>query len=418
VTDFLRILFIVPYAPTLIRTRPYNLVRFLARRGHRITLATLWEHEDERAFLGRLAQEEGIQVLAAPLGVVRKLGNLTTGLFTHEPLQARYCWSSGFARRLEKTVREGEFDVIHVEHLRGVRYALHLQSQFSHANPKSLPPIVWDSVDSITHLFEQASQQSQSLKGRVMTKVELGRTRRYETWLLGQFQHVLVTSPKDKAAFQSLIFNHQSAPITVLPNGVDLRYFYPDDSLRKPATLVFSGKMSYHANVTAAVFLVKEIMPRVWRRRPDVQVQIVGKDPTREVQALASGEPRVTVTGLVPDIRPYLRQAALAVSPIRYGAGIQNKVLEAMACGAPVIASSLAISALAVTPGQELLVADDPDDFAQQILRLLETPSLRERLSRSGRAYVEAHHDWGVIVANLEAIYRTVMNSNGSPHDD
>ncbi len=428
----MNILFIVPYVPTLIRTRPYNLVRFLARRGHRITLATLWEDADEREFLRGLAHDEGLQVLAAPLGTGRKVSNLALGLFSSEPIQARYCWSYSFAQRLTRAVQERDFDVIHVEHLRGVRYALHLQSSI--ANPKSQilnrksqirnpkseipnppcsPPIVWDAVDSITHLFEQAAQQSQSLKGRVMTKMELGRTRRYETWLLGQFQRILVTSPKDKAAFERLL---PQSPVTVLPNGVDLSYFSPDGSLRKPATIVFSGKMSYHANVTAAVYLVREIMPLVWRRRPDVRVEIVGKDPTREVQALAAGEPRVTVTGLVPDIRPYLRRATLAVSPIRYGAGIQNKVLEAMACGAPVVASSLAVSALAVQPGEDLLVADDPAAFTGHILRIIETPSLQARLSKAGRAYVEAHHDWGVIVTNLEDNYRALgQNRSVSP---
>ncbi len=403
----MRILFLVPYAPTLIRTRPYNLLRFLARRGHRITLATLWENEDEWAFVQVLGKEEGIRILAEPLGSGRKLLNLTAGAFSRAPIQARFCWHPALARAVQAAVQENAFDVVHVEHLRGVRYALHLQEAIP--DDSARPPIVWDSVDSITYLFEQAAQQSQSLKGRMMTAMELGRTRRYETWLLTRFPQVLVTSPRDKAAFQSLLDHQAAASITVLPNGVDLHYFSPDSFLRKPATIVFSGKMSYHANVTAAVYLVREIMPLVWRRRPDVRVEIVGKDPAREVQALASGEPRVTVTGFVADLRPYLRQATVAVSPIRYGAGIQNKVLEAMACGAPVIASSLAVSALAVEPDRDLVIADHPLAFAKAILQVIESPSLQRRLGEAGRAYVETHHDWAKIVARLEAIYQGLL---------
>ena len=403
----MHILFLVPYAPTLIRTRPYNLLRFLARRGHDITLATLWENEDERAFLQELRDEEGMRILAHPLGSGRKLLNLAAGAFSRAPIQARFCWHPTLARAVQAAVQENAFDVVHVEHLRGVRYALHLQEAIP--DDSARPPIVWDSVDSITYLFEQAAQQSQSLKGRMMTAMELGRTRRYETWLLTRFPQVLVTSPRDKAAFQSLLHHQAAASITVLPNGVDLHYFSPDGSPRKPATIVFSGKMSYHANVTAALYLVREIMPRVWQRRPDVRVEIVGKDPAREVQALASGEPRVTVTGFVADLRPYLRRATVAVSPMRYGAGIQNKVLEAMACGAPVIATSLAVSALAVEPDQDLLLADHPSAFARGILQVIESPSLQRRLGAAGRAYVEANHDWAKIVTRLEAIYEGLL---------
>ena len=120
--------------------------------------------------------------------------------------------------------------------------------------------------------------------------------------------------------------------ITVLPNGVDLDYFCPSPEPRRPATVVISGKMSYHANVTAALHLVEGIMPLVWRERPGVKVTIVGANPPRPIRQLAQRFPgQVEVTGTVPDVRPYLRRASLAAAPVPYGAGIQNKVLEAMA---------------------------------------------------------------------------------------
>ena len=397
-----RILFVVPYVPTLIRVRPYNLVRYLARHGHRLTLATLWETDDERRALAEFESLD-VEVIAAPLTRNRKLLNLAMALPTAHPLQANFCWQPELAARLDGLVAARDFDAIHVEHLRGSRYALHLKRKTQNAKHKI--PVVWDSVDSITHLFEQAAKQSQSAKGKLMTSFELPRTRRSEGWLAAQFDRVLVTSPTDRAALEALSPHH--APIIVLPNGVDLDYFRPcDDVPREPDALVFSGKMSYHANVTAALHLVNDIMPRVWSRKPHTRLWIVGKDPTEEVRALAMRYPeRVKVTGAVPDMRAYLRQSTVAVVPVVYGAGIQNKVLEAMACATPVVTSARTVASL--QPGYEdaALVADGAEAFAHHVLRLLDEPHLRERLGNAGRRYVEAHHDWNVIVDRLAGIY-------------
>jgi sugar transferase (PEP-CTERM/EpsH1 system associated) len=397
-----RILFVVPYVPTLIRVRPYNLVRYLARHGHRLTLATLWETDDERRALAEFESLD-VEVIAAPLTRNRKLLNLAMALPTAHPLQANFCWQPELAARLDGLVAARDFDAIHVEHLRGSRYALHLKRKTQNAKHKI--PVVWDSVDSITHLFEQAAKQSQSAKGKLMTSFELPRTRRSERWLAAQFDRVLVTSPTDRAALEALSPHH--APIIVLPNGVDLDYFRPcDDVPREPDALVFSGKMSYHANVTAALHLVNDIMPRVWSRKPHTRLWIVGKDPTEEVRALAMRYPeRVKVTGAVPDMRAYLRQSTVAVVPVVYGAGIQNKVLEAMACATPVVTSARTVASL--QPGYEdaVLVADGAEAFAHHVLRLLDEPHLRERLGNAGRRYVEAHHDWNVIVDRLAGIY-------------
>jgi glycosyltransferase involved in cell wall biosynthesis len=197
--------------------------------------------------------------------------------------------------------------------------------------------------------------------------------------------------------------------ITVLPNGVDLSYFAPDDTPRDPATVLFSGKMSYHANITAALHLVYDIMPLVWKERPEVKVIIAGKDPPSEIRNPKSEIRNATVTGTVPDLRPYLRSAAVAAAPVPYGAGIQNKVLEAMACAAPVVASRQAVSALGAADGEHLLVADDAEAFAYHILAVLGDRSLAQRLGLAGRRYVEAHHDWNEIAKRLEAIYQEVQ---------
>jgi polysaccharide biosynthesis protein PslH len=391
--------------PTPIRTRSYNLLRVLAQRGHNVTLATVWENENELTELERWRQF-GVKVAAQPLGFFQALVNTTLALPTHTPLQARYCWQPALARKVGQLLKNNAYDAVHVEHLRGSPYALYLQAL------KPACPVIWDAVDCISLLFERAAGSSRSLFGRWMTRFELPRTRRYEGWLVRQFPRVLVTAEGDKAALEKLSTNsyqlsvNSSKPeISVLPNGVDLEYFQPGEGPRKTDTIVLTGKMSYHANITAAVWLVNAVMPHVWSKRPDVKVQIVGSAPTEAVRALEKRYPdRVEVTGMVPDLRPYLQTATLAVAPIRYGVGIQNKVLEAMACGAPVVATAQAVSALRARLGEELLAADREEDFAVAVLQLLGDENLRDRLGQAGRIYVEEYHDWEKIAGLLEDI--------------
>lgn len=405
----MKILYIVPYTPNQIRVRPYSLLRELNRQGHEIVLATLYSSAQDQADLAALAQQ-GIDVIAHPLSSWRSLTNALLALPSVQPLQATYCWQPSLAAAINARLATEHFDVVHVEHLRGAIYGLQIK--------QPALPVVWDSVDSISHLFAQAAQSSRSLKGRLMTALELKRTQQHEAWLLRQFERVLVTSKHDRNALLGLPSPAGAAPLAadhvrVLPNGVDLDYFAPNQGERETASLVFSGKMSYHANITAAIFLIEDMMPRVWAKRPDVKVYLVGKDPTAEVRRLArqatATHGEVIVTGTVPDLRPYLQRAAVAVAPIAYGAGIQNKVLEAMACAAPVVTTPQAVSALDLGEEEGVLVADNAVGLAENALALLADAERRHRLGQAGREYVSRRHNWSKIVADLVEVYADSM---------
>ncbi|HUM68800.1 MAG TPA: glycosyltransferase, partial [Chloroflexota bacterium] len=188
-------------------------------------------------------------------------------------------------------------------------------------------------------------------------------------------------------------------------------YFQPNPAIPTDAnTLVVTGKMSYHANISMSLHLVHDIMPRVWQQNPAVKLLVVGKDPTPEIAEL-NQHPAITVTGTVPDIPPYLHQATLAVAPITYNAGIQNKILEAMACGTAVVTTSQAISSLNIQPKQEIAIADTPEDFSQAILKLLRDEQTRQEMAKAGYTYVRNHHNWETIAHNLESIYLETMHA-------
>jgi glycosyltransferase involved in cell wall biosynthesis len=279
-------------------------------------------------------------------------------------------------------------------------------------------PIVFDSVDSISLLFELTRRSGPNWRSRLVAKVDLGRTRRYESHLLERYPRVLVTSSRDKEALVQLSTRKDmDSRFVVLPNGVDLDYFSPlEDVPRDPATLIFTGKMSYHANVAAALDLATQVMPHVWASRSDARLIIAGKDPAPELLALAT-EPRITVTGTVPDLRPYIAQASVAVSPIRYGVGIQNKLLEAMAMATPVVSTSQATAALQLEPGRDLLVADTPQAIAEAVMTLLADETLCQGIGQAGRRYVQTYHDWKTAAERLEKVYREVVAEAGLEKD-
>jgi len=399
----MNVLFISPYVPNMIRVRPYNFIRHLSKRGNRITLVTLWTDSEEKKSINDISKYCD-QVFAYELRKVRSYWNCVKAVLSPAPLQSAYCWQPAAAHQLARKIHGDEYDVIHIEHMRGARYGLSLMDEM---NGREYPPIIWDSVDSISHLFRQAASKSQTTFSRFITAFELGRTEAYESKLLRLFQHVLVTSQLDRDAFLALPGGDSlQSHISVVENGVDLNYFCPDKTIqRDERTLVVSGKLSYHANINMVLHLVHQIMPHVWDEMPDVKLVIVGKDPPPKITAL-SERPEIFVTGTVEDVRPYLRRAAIAVAPIVYGAGIQNKVLEAMACGTPVVSTSLAAKALSVYPGRDIQIEDDPRSFARTVLRLLNDPSARDEIGAAGREYVEKNHNWDTITSKLELIYK------------
>jgi glycosyltransferase involved in cell wall biosynthesis len=402
----LNILFVSPYVPNEIRVRPYNWIRHLAKRGHKITLLTVCTSDDDRQALEDLSAYCA-HIKQGNLPTWRSMINCLRALPTREPLQAVYSWDQNLADDLFDLATSsndaGKFDVIHIEHLRGARYGVDLIAR--NGPNKSPLPIIWDSVDSISLLFRQAMIESNSFFSREITRFELGRTEEYEGKLVNEFDRVLVTSNNDKQALLSLgSRDADESLVEVLPNGVDLEYFTPVDNVnREDQTIVLIGKMSYHANVSMVVGFMEEVMPHVWESRPEAQVWIVGKDPSPRIQSFAQNN-KVTVTGMVPDIRPYLNKATISASPVNYGVGIQNKVLEAMACATPVIASKRAVSALSVEHGKEIILAEGPVDR-------------REMIGISGRRYVEEEHDWANCAARLEEIYTQAIKQRKPTYD-
>jgi sugar transferase (PEP-CTERM/EpsH1 system associated) len=408
----MRILFVTPYPPSRIRVRGYGFLTEL-QREHEVTVMTQCVSEQELVDANAL-RNQGYKVVVVRESKRQAALRSGRALLSTMPLQVAYARSALFAHAIQQLTSQYTFDVVHVEHLRGIAS----MEKFIRKQP-----LVWDAVDCISLLCKHTKVAGPSLKVRMVARLEYGRTLRYEGELLTQLRHVVVTSERDRQAMielyrtrtGNLVSSNDAldVEVSVLPNGVDLDYFHPVQQERRRFNIVFSGKMSYHANVATALYLYQQIMPFIWQQLPEATLTIVGSKPPQAIQLLAR-DPRVEVTGYVHDMRPYIWRAEVMLSPMVYSVGIQNKVLEAMALGTPVVVAAQAAEALEAYPGQDLLVAESAHEFVNQTLRLLHDPQLQATLSQGGRRYVEEQHNWGVVTERLIDVYqRAIANHKG-----
>jgi glycosyltransferase involved in cell wall biosynthesis len=227
--------------------------------------------------------------------------------------------------------------------------------------------------------------------------------RAYERFMFAPYRRTVVVSEADRDELRAL---NPALNVTVIPNGVDLRQFTPDNrEAREPYTLLFTGNYEYAPNVDAALRLGREVLPAVRAHLPAARLWLVGNAPPPELLALA--DEAITVTGRVPDVRPYLARAAVFVSALRFGAGIKNKVLEAMAMGCPVVATPLSVDGIAARDGHEAVIAP-LEGIAPAVVRLLGDAPLRETLAVNGRALIEARYSWGRVAAMYETLYEEI----------
>jgi len=228
-----------------------------------------------------------------------------------------------------------------------------------------------------------------------------GRTlHAFEKELAHAVDENVFCTPLEERIFQERI---PGAPSTVIRNGVDLVHYRPPEEAREPDLLVFVGVMNYYPNVEGIAWFCRSILPEVQRRQPGVRLAIVGSHPTAEVQELGR-LPGVTVTGFVDDPRDWLRRAAVSVAPLRIARGIQNKVLEAMAMGLPVVGTRSATQGVDGQAGRDYLVAETAEEQVEAVCGLLRQPERARELGRGARAFVEANYDWEVCLRPVDAI--------------
>ncbi|MGH7278663.1 MAG: TIGR03087 family PEP-CTERM/XrtA system glycosyltransferase [Candidatus Rokuibacteriota bacterium] len=378
----------IPYPPrTGEKLRAFHVARHLAHH-HDLTLAFLVDEPGAEHHIDELRDHIPELVHARVHRSSKKMAALL-GLIGGGSATMTYFGSAGLHRAIDTRLRVGSFDLIYA----------YSSSMFQYVPAASRIRLVMDFVDVDSEKWLQYSRTLPATT-RWIYRLEGRRLRRHEIAAAGAASRCLVVTRHEEEILRSLA---PFAPTTVIPNGVDLEYFVPAPEPSDEPTIVFTGAMDYFPNVDAVTYFTREIFPEVRRSVPHARFQIVGKNPVPAVRRLAAA-PGVDVTGSVPDVRPFLQRASIAVAPLRVAQGVQNKILEAMAMGLPVVASSKAHQGLDAARGRDLLVEDDAMAFAEAVNRLLTTPGLRRRLGAAGRAFIGANHTWPAALARLDDV--------------
>ena len=382
----------LPYPPNKgDKVRSFHLMKHLAKR-HKLYLGTFIDDPADEAYL------DEVRGYCADLHVARlsprraKLRSLQ-GLLSGEALSLPYYRDAGLRDWVERTCETQAID-----------QAVVFSSVMADYVPDSLRlPLLVDFVDMDSAKWTQyAGTHRWPLSW--LYRREGARLLDFERAVAARAKHGFFVTAAERELFL------KAAPecvgrIDAMGNGVDAEFFSPDPALRSPyrdgeIPVVFTGAMDYWPNVDAAVWFAGEVLPRLRQQQPEVRFTIVGRSPDPAVQALA-GE-SVVVTGTVDDVRPYLAHAAVVVAPLRIARGIQNKVLEAMAMARPVVASTACAGPIAATLGEELLAAENPDDYIRAIAMLLADPAHADNIGRAARRRVLGHYSWDAHLALID----------------
>ncbi|MBI2527076.1 MAG: TIGR03087 family PEP-CTERM/XrtA system glycosyltransferase [Candidatus Rokubacteria bacterium] len=387
----MKILFVchrLPFPPSRGgKIRPFNIIRHLSRR-HEVTVASLARSAEE-ARAGRGLEQHCARLLVETVSVPAALARMLARLPTPAPSSMGYFHSPSLSRRIRQAVPDTRFDLVFVHCAFVAPYVADL-----HGMPKILDFGDMDSQKWLT--YARVRRFPLSLGYRL----EGLKLQAAERRLAAQFDLCTCTT---QAELDTLKGYGIAAATGWFPNGVDTEYFQPTTAPYDPDRISFIGRMDYYPNQECMVDFCRTTWPLIRARRPATTLCIVGAAPSREILGLGR-LPGVTVTGSVPDVRPFAHASAATVAPLRIARGTQNKILEAMAMGIPTVTSPVAARGVDAEPGRHLVTASTPEEYAAALLRLMAQPAERLALGAAARARVLSHHGWARSMEMLDGL--------------
>jgi len=390
------------------KIRSYNILRHLAR-NHEVTLLSYYGGQRDSEYEGEIQRElRGAQTIytAAPdAQFIAQSVNYLSRLFQSAPFAVSKFTHAEVQRAVASWLSGNKFDVAVCDFLSASRnFPDHLATPtvlFQH----NVESVLWRRM---------ASTESNPVK-RVAYQLEAQKMWRYERRALGKFHHVIAVSENDR---QQMLGMDSACDVSVVPTGVDTqKYGVAPPASASPPRIVFTGSMDWEPNIDAVAYFCQEVFPMVRAEFPSAVFQIVGRNPHSRVQQLASHS--VEVTGTVPSVGEYLRDATVVVVPLRIGGGTRLKIYEAMAMGKAMVSTSIGAEGLDVRSGRDLILADDATTFAQAITLLLRDPAPRRRYEEAA-AQLAAQYDWSNIEQHFAKILREVSRKaaqSGRSHD-
>jgi polysaccharide biosynthesis protein PslH len=386
------------------KIRSYHLAKTLAQR-HELSLFTFYQpfaddpHSELRAFFK--------DVVVVPLEPPAKKGFAEYAAYGRNLLSTRPYSATKFcqphvAKELLRHLQEHKYDAIICDFL-----------LTGDVMPWDFPvPKVLFTHNVEAQIWKRHFQVAGNPIWKAVCYREFLMMSRMEERYLKLADHVLAVSEWDRTLFSSTI---DPGKISVIATGVDVAYFRPQPELEQRNALVFTGSMDWMPNEDGIFYFVEKVMPRVWTEMPDATLWVVGRRPTEKLTRLEEREPRVKVTGTVPDIRPYLAKGSVYVVPLFVGGGTRLKIFEAMAMGKAVLSTTIGAEGLPVTQGKDIVLADQPEDLARQTVRLLRNEGDRRALGGAARRLVEESFSWTSVGKHLSEVMERVAKTSRQP---
>jgi sugar transferase (PEP-CTERM/EpsH1 system associated) len=367
-----------PYPPARGgKIRPFNIIRHLGGYAD-VTVASLVRSAEERS-AGEGLAAHCRQVIAEPISQATANLRMVGRLPTAQPSSFGNFWSPALATRIGRELASGSYDLVFAHCSSAAPYVA--------AHGGCAKVLDFGDMDSEKWAMYASQRRFPLSAGYWLESVKL---RRVERDLAARFDLCTATTA---AEHDSLLGLGTARRTGWFPNGVDAVYFQPSGAAYDPDLVVFSGRMDYFPNQQAVERFCDDVLPLIREHRPAARLVVVGAEPPASIRRLGE-RPGITVTGTVPDVRPHVQRAAVSVAPLEVARGTQNKILESMAMGVPVVCTPLAARGVDAVAGEHLLTAGSPRQCADAVLRLLGDPGERAALARRARERVLSHHSW------------------------
>lgn len=391
-----------PYPPDNgARLRVYNLLKQFSSK-HQVTLVAFSRESRDANYLDSLKPYcQEVHLLPGRVFHRHSL-KAWMGFLSSKPRAVVDAYDPKAAARIQRIASNGQFDVVVAFEVgAAVGIAPYVVAI------KGIPALLEDLESAV--LKEQFTVQ-RSAWGRVRYGMTWWKMQRFTARILRRFEACTVASVQERATLLEIVPDYQG--VEIVPNGIDIKLYEGNYGLPEPDTLIFTGALTYEANFDAMRFFLGEVFPLLKTHRPSLKLHITGSTEGVPVDRLplAAG---VTFTGYADDIRPLVARSQVCVVPMRIGGGTRLKILEAMALGVPVVSTNKGAEGLEVVPGQDLLIADEPAEFAEAVVSLLEDHRMRGILSRNGRNLVRARYDWETIGRQYEVILCQLASGRG-----
>ncbi len=381
----------------------YSLEHLAGKHGHQVTLAAFKLRGKSYPDLSQHARVETVELARRPgfgapgviLKSIPRILNMSSGL----PAFTRYGYSSEMDTRVNALLHGAGYDIIAVDHPAMLGYVL----------DKGIPVVLLEAFApaEISHL--EYRLEKNPLK-KILRYVYHRQTRGYAR-LYHRVNLLIAVSSHQRDMVRA---HDSSLNFVVIPYGVDDGFFEADDMEAESPTLIITGSMSGPRNTAAVMEFYREIYSLIKERIPRIQLQVVGSNPDTEIKALAE-DASVTVTGYVPDLRPYLRRAWVVAAPLQEGFGVKVRILQAMATGRPVVATPPVTTGIDVSPEENIIIAERPAEFADRVIALLNDKRLRERIGVAARHLMVTEHSWAKLADRLnEVLERTAAQNLSS----